>query len=208
MTMRRISLLLSILFAAGLILAGCIGKLPGSGAPPKLYDLTPKSTFDPNLPSVNWQLIVQEPGAAANIDTSRIVARQTPLTVEYYKGVAWVDRAPRMVQTLIIESFERTNKIVSVGREAIGLRADYILKPELREFEADYTKGSVPSVLVRLNVKLIKMPERTIVSSATFEHRAESESASMDAIVAAYNEALDKVLRRTVEWTLRGGPPG
>lgn len=203
--MRRIAHPLFALLCAVPLLAGCIGKLPGTGAPPKLYDLTPKSTFDSNLPSVNWQLIVQEPVAAANIDTSRIVARQTPLTVEYYKGVAWIDRAPRMVQTLIIESFERTNKIVAVGRESIGLRADYVLKPELREFEADYTKGPVPSVLVRMNVKLIKMPERTIVSSATFEHRVESESTSMDAIVTAYDEALDKVLRRTVEWTLRGG---
>lgn len=206
--MRRISLLLSIPLAAGLILAGCIGKLPGSGAPPKLYDLTPKSTFDQDLPKVSWQLIVQEPVAAANIDTARIIARQTPLTVEYYKGVAWIDRAPRMVQTLIIESFERTNKIVSVGREAIGLRADYILKPDLREFEADYTRGSVPSVLVRMNVKLIKMPERTIVGSATFESRIEAEGTSMEAIVTAYNEALGKVLKRTVEWTLRGGSSG
>ena len=193
--MRRISLLLSIPLAAGLILAGCIGKLPGSGAPPKLYDLTPKSTFDQDLPKVSWQLIVQEPVAAANIDTARIIARQTPLTVEYYKGVAWIDRAPRMVQTLIIESFERTNKIVSVGREAIGLRADY-------------TKGSVPSVLIRMNVKLIKMPERTIVGSATFESRIETEGTSMEAIVTAYNEALGKVLKRTVEWTLRGGSSG
>ncbi|MFO0996562.1 MAG: ABC-type transport auxiliary lipoprotein family protein [Alphaproteobacteria bacterium] len=198
---------LSIVLCAGLVLAGCIGKLPGTGAPPKIYDLTPKSTFDANLPSVSWQLVVQEPVAAANIDTSRIVARQTPLTLEYYKGVAWVDRAPRMVQTLIIESFERTGKIVAVGREAIGLRSDYVLKPELRDFEADYTKGPVPSVLVRMNVKLIKMPERTIVSNATFESRIEAENTSMEAIVTAYDEALGKVLKRTVEWTLRGGPP-
>ena len=37
------------------------------------------------------------------------------------------------LQTLIIESFENSGRIVAVGRESVGLRADFTLKTELRE---------------------------------------------------------------------------
>lgn len=192
--------------AAALVLSGCINaELPGGGPGPKLYDLSAKSTFDPNLPNVQWQMVVSEPVAANHIDTTRIALKPTPLVVEYYKGVAWADRAPRMVQTLIIESFERTNKILAVGRDGAGLRADYALRTELREFVAIYGEGPTPQILVRMNTKLVKMPERMIVADDTFESRIPAASGDIDSIVTAYNEAMGKVLKRLVEWTLRGG---
>lgn len=192
--------------AMALVLSSCINaELPGSGPGPKLYELSAKSTFDPNLPDVKWQMVVSEPVAANHIDTTRIALKPTPLAVEYYKGVAWADRAPRMVQTLIIESFERTNKILAVGRDGAGLRADYALRTELREFVAIYGEGPVPQILVRMNAKLVKMPERMIVADDTFESRIPAAGGGIDSVVTAYNEAMGKVLKRLVEWTLRGG---
>ncbi len=192
--------------AMALVLSSCINaELPGSGPGPKLYELSAKSTFDPNLPDVKWQMVVSEPVAANHIDTTRIALKPTPLAVEYYKGVAWADRAPRMVQTLIIESFERTNKILAVGRDGAGLRADYALRTELREFVAIYGEGPVPQILVRMNAKLVKMPERMIVADDTFESRIPAAGGDIDSVVTAYNEAMGKVLKRLVEWTLRGG---
>ena len=59
--------------------------------------------------------------------------------------------------TLLVESFENTGKIVAVGRQAIGLRSDFNLKSELREFQAEYFGGAkIPTVRVRINTKLIK----------------------------------------------------
>ena len=42
------------------LLAACV-ELPGSGDPSRLYVLTPKSTFPENLPTVDWQLLVEVP---------------------------------------------------------------------------------------------------------------------------------------------------
>ncbi|MCX7355066.1 MAG: ABC-type transport auxiliary lipoprotein family protein [Alphaproteobacteria bacterium] len=191
---------------ASLSLAGCINaELPGSGPGPKLYELSAKSTYDQNLPNVKWQLVVSEPVSASHVNTNRIALRPAPLAVEYYKGVAWADRAPRMIQTRIIESFERTNKIQAVGRDGEGLRADYALKTELREFIAIYGEGPTPQILIRMNAKLVKMPERMIVADDTFEYRETASGTDIDAVVAAYNEAMGKVLKRLVEWTLREG---
>lgn len=200
----HVSTLLVLAVSVGL--TGCINaELPGGGPSPKLYELSAKSTYDPDLPNVKWQMVVAEPVSPNHLDTTRIALRPSPLVVEYYKGVTWADRAPRMIQTLIIESFERTGKILAVGREGAGLRADYALRPELREFVAIYGEGPAPQVLIRMNAKLVKMPERTIVADDTFDYRAQAASADMESIVAAYNDAMGKILKRMVEWTLRNG---
>ena len=119
-------------------------------------------------------------------------------------------RAPAMVQTLLVESFENANRIVAVGRESIGLRANFVLKTELREFQAEYpgpeSIGTVnPTVRVRLNAKLVRVPERTIIGSRNFEDLAEAEAPNIVSVVSAFDDALGSVMGGTVEWTLRTG---
>lgn len=182
----------------------CSGLIPGSGAPPQLYVLMRKTTFPPDLPKVSRQLLVDTPTAPAEIDTTRVALTRSPTTIDYFANAAWSDRAPAMVQSLLIESFEQTGKIAAVARDSAVLRADYILMPELRRFEARYQDGAAPpSVLVRLLVRLIKMPDRTIIGEEIAEAREAAAANSMDAIVEAYNEALGSVMKRLVVWTLR-----
>jgi cholesterol transport system auxiliary component len=183
--------------------SSCTSLIPGGGAPPQLYVLTRKSTFPPDLPQVSRQLLVDTPIAPAEIDTTRVALSRSPTTIDYFANAAWSDRAPAMVQSLLIESFEQTGKIPSVARDTAVLRADYILLPELRRFEARYQNGEAPpTVLVRLLVRLIKMPERTIIGEDIAEGRETATANAMDAIVEAYNEALGSVMKRLVTWTL------
>ncbi|MDJ0950453.1 MAG: ABC-type transport auxiliary lipoprotein family protein [Alphaproteobacteria bacterium] len=190
------------------VVAGCIA--PGQAQPPNLYDLSPKSTFSADLPNADWQLVVETPVAAAALNTPRIALKRGPAKVDYYDRAAWTDVAPQLVQTLIIESFENTKKIVSVGREDANLRSDYLLKPELREFQAEYKGGAAPVANVHINVKLVKMPQRTIIAGANFQYKAQASADSMNAIVEAFDDALGKVLKKVVEWAMRapGTPPG
>jgi cholesterol transport system auxiliary component len=177
--------------------------LPGSGEPPQLYTLTPKSTFDANLPRVDWQLVVERPVASAGINTQRIAVQRSPVTLDYFARASWTDQAPALVQTLLIESFENSGKIRAVTREASQLRADYILQIELREFQAEYDKvGQPPQVHVRLNGKLIRMPDRTIVASQTADRLIRAEKTDMENVVLAFDEALGKVMKQIVEWAL------
>ena len=197
------------LIAAVLLTTACSpgSLLPGQKDPPRLFELTPKSTFDLQLPSVPWQLLVETPIAAAGIDTTRIALKHSPTTLDYFAASEWSDRAPAMVQTLLVESFENSERIVSVGRESLALRADYSLKVELREFQAEYyeNEGNAPAAHVRINLKLVKMPERIIVAGNTFSARLQSTSNTLDDIVEAFDEALGKVLKRLVAWTLTTG---
>jgi len=199
----RRGLLLGSLGLAPLI-AGCSELIPGQGPPPALYRLTPKSTFAADLPTVAWQLVLAQPDADASLDTTRIALMTEPTRVEYYASSGWTDRAPIMVQTLLLESFENSGKIVSVGRRAIGLRADFELRSELREFQAEYFTGTL-QVNVALNVKLVRAAERTIVGSQSFKVSAAASEDAMPAIVQAFDDALGDVLKQVVDWTLRTG---
>lgn len=193
-----------VLAAAALAPAGCAGLLPAAGTPPRLYKLTPASDFPPNLPRVTSQLLVDVPAAAAALDTDRIAVSHSPITVDYFAASVWTDRAPLMVQSLLVESFENSRRITAVARESLALQADYILLPELRHFEADYAgnAGGPPRVHVQIGVKLVKMPSRTIVARRSFDAAAPAAENEIAPIIDAFNAALHPVLRQTVEWTL------
>jgi cholesterol transport system auxiliary component len=183
-------------------LSACTGLMPGSGPAPDLYTLSPKSSFDTALPDVSWQLVVEVPFASGGLATQSIALRSNALELRYFAGARWIERAPRLVQTLLVESFENTGRIVAVGRAA-DLRSDFNLKSELREFQAEYESESAPPLIrVRLNAKIVQQPQREIIASANFEATARAAGTNMAGIITAFDEAFGKVLRRVVEWTL------
>jgi cholesterol transport system auxiliary component len=196
---RRRFLLVS---AAGL--AGC-GIVPDVNKPLTLYTLTPKLSLAQQPAKVNWQLVVAEPAAERDIDTTRIALTRTPNVIEYFADGNWSDTAPRMVQAKMIEAFESTKAIVAVGRDASGLRADYILQSDLRDFEADYTaNGGAPSARIRLIAKLVQMPDRRITRTVGAEASAPATGKDLAAVVVAFEQALGQVLSKIVTGILAG----
>lgn len=202
---RRRVLLSALAVPVTAALSACQIPVPGQGPPPLLYRLTPKSTFGKDMPEVHWQLVIDTPLADAGIDSTRIALQRSPTRLEYYARSTWSDRAPVMVQTLMIESFENSNRIVAVGRDVVSLRADFVLKTELREFQAEYFGEPAPRAHVAISTRLVQLPRRAIIGTQTFESIIPAEGDNLDGIVAAFDEALGKVLRRIVVWTLQTG---
>jgi cholesterol transport system auxiliary component len=184
------------------LLSGC-QLIQAAEEPTDLYQVSPKSTFDADMPSVRWQLAVDVPATAANLNTGRIALAQSPTSFDYYTKTAWTDRAPLMVQTRIVDSFENSHKIVAVARESIGLRANYVLQTDLRNFEAMYFYGGTPIAHVRIVAKLVQMPDRQIIGVATFERCVRARQDKVTKVVEAFDQALGSVMKRLVAWTLR-----
>ena len=76
---------------------------------------------------------------------------------------------------------------------------------ELRELQAVYYNGGLPEAWVSINAKLVQMPRRAIVASQSFDSRVTATADALPDIVAAFDDAAGKVLRRLVEWTLLEG---
>lgn len=204
---KHFQLLLGAL-GLGLLTSGCTGlsTLSSAAEPTDLYVLTPKSTFKASLPRLRQQIIVSEPTATAVISGDRIAVQPTPVRVEFLPGVRWVDTAPAIIQTLLIESYENTNKVDAVGRSAVSLRADYVIVTDLREFQALLPPNAAPDtplvVNVRLNMKIVDAAEDRIIASRSFNEMTKAESDQADDIAGAFDTALGRVLRKSVEWSI------
>jgi cholesterol transport system auxiliary component len=189
-------------------LSGCAGlaQLTQATTPTELYVLTPKSTFDKSLPTLDKQIVVDEPTATSAVDTDQIAVQPTPLQVQYLPGARWVDRAPLIVQTLLIESYENSGRVPAVGSSAIGLRADYVIATNIREFQGKLPSGDPDGPLiinVRLNIKVLDAQEDRIIGSRSFDEAAASATDDPSAVASAFDEALGDAMRDAVEWSIR-----
>ena len=183
-------------------LAGCSGVL-GSSAPAHLYRVTPKSTYPANLPHRPVQILVDVPLAPAGLDSSRIALSRTAVSIDYFADSEWTDRAPLLVQTALVESFENSNTINAIDRESVGLRADFILKTEIRHFEAVYdSPNGPPDVWAAINVRLVNPSNRDIVAQSSFERRQRASANDVPSVIAAFDEALGGLMKDIVVWTV------
>ncbi|MEZ5931382.1 MAG: ABC-type transport auxiliary lipoprotein family protein [Alphaproteobacteria bacterium] len=192
-------------FALAILLTACVDPLSlVSGAPPRLFDLTPKSTFDASLPEARGRLTIDVPTATAGLNTARIALKPSPTQFEYYAGARWVDVVPVMTQTLLLESFDNSEKIDVLGRGAYGLRADYGLVVNIREFQAEYRGDEAPpDVRIRFQAQLVTMPRRTPVASTSVVGLARAESRKLNDIIEAFDLAFGRAAKDLVDWTVR-----
>jgi cholesterol transport system auxiliary component len=192
---------LAILLA--LALTGCGGLLPD---PPKrqLYRLEP-ALVPPaaRLPLVPVQLLVAVPLAPSGLDTSRIALSRTPLSLDYFADSEWADRAPLLVQSALIDAFEKSRAVGAVARDSAAFRADFVLETTIRDFQAAYdAPNGPPRVSVALNAKLVKIPERKIVGQTTLSREAAVAANDVPAVVRAFGEALGAAAGDLVAWTV------
>ena len=182
--------------AGGAALGGC-GVIPKVNDPIPLYTLSPVAQFEQSLPKVEWQLVVGTPVASADLNSTRIALTRAPGVIEYFAKGAWADYAPILLQGKLIESFEASNAIVSVGRDAVGLRPDFVLQSDLRDFQAEYS-GEVATAHLRLAAKLVRMPDRRIVANILTEQKVPAAANSLPQIVDAFDRAAGQAFEEVV----------
>ena len=191
--------------AAALIAPGCAAIQQPE--PPQLYVLRPDLSLAMGTP-VNWGLAVATPDATASLDTARIALSRSPTTMDYFADAAWTDRVPLLVQRMLIQAFDGTGRIISVDRDTAGLETDYLLETEIREFQARYdTPDSAPLVLVGIQAKLVRMPQREIAAGTYANEQSQAAGNTIDGIVLAFNQAAGSAISKIVGWTLNQPGP-
>ncbi len=184
------------------LLGGCGSLLPRAPERP-LYRLVPTFAFPPGLPQVTAQLAVATPAAADGLDTRRIVLTRSRVALDYFADGEWTDRAPALVATALVDGFEKSGALTAVTPEGLGLRADFVLESELTNFEAAYdSPNAPPRVVVRLDVKLVRLPELKIIAASSLGGEATAAANRLLDIVRAYDEALGRAVTAVVTWTL------
>ncbi len=185
----------------GIMLAGCsvIGDNREEMSVWGLAAATPSSGGTP----VDWQLVIDEPGAAAPLAGNRIALTPGKGAWGVMRGGRWDDSAPRLLQTLLLRGFEDSQRIVGVGRSGASVRGDYLLLTELRGFHVE--RGATDAARVSIGAKLVHFRSNQVVAAQVFDASAPIDGGGIAAVVAAFQVATNQALPLIVDWTLDAG---
>ena len=191
----------SLAIAAALLAAGCGGIFSDTPRRP-LYQLKPAVTFGAPMRPIAAQLLIALPSAPAGLDTNRVALSRAAMSLDYYADAEWSDSAPLLVQSALIDAFEKSGAFPAVGRDSAGLRADFVLETDLRDFTAvSDSPNARPRVTVTLTLKLIKIPDRKIVAQHTVSRQQPAAGTAIPDIIQAFNAALSGAVEEAVRWT-------
>lgn len=197
------------LFALGFsafALSACSGVI-GPPDASQMYVIRPAVPQATTGPAVTWRVSVDLPDAPDYLDTNRI-AIERGLTADFYAGAVWQERVPQGIRRAIVEALEDSGRvpIVSSGRD--GLRSDYFLKTDIRDFTARYDNGEgAPLAVVRINAKLVSGFGAKTVSSITITREVRAMENSVPAATMALNQAAGAVLGELVNWAVATPAP-
>ena len=184
-------------------LSGCgaISSLSKAGAELDAYTLSPASGSGTPARG-RGHLIVELPSSAGALATDRILIKPVRYQAQYLPEGRWIEPAPALLQTLLVASFQNVGGFKLVGRTANGLNPDYTLMTELMDFQVE---PSADQFVVRITMMmtLIRESDRRVVASRRFSASETTASDDTQALVAAFDRALQGLLQEIVGWTVR-----
>ncbi len=201
------------------VLAVATAALAGCGILPKqetlaLYDPTPQRSATPATtnaatPQADWQLQIARPYADTMHDSARILVRPEPGELQVYRGAAWVQPAPDIVQDTLLRAFADSGRFPGVARRGDGVSARYQLLLDLRRFESDYGTanggGATPSVRIELGARLVHNADNSVVASRVFDIATPTDGTDVVQINRAFQRGLGEATTQLIAWTLAEG---
>lgn len=182
------------------LLMGCGGlvDLGPKGPADVIYRLEPleRGADQPEGPLV----YVEEPEVSGALDTMRIAIEDSPRSYAYLAGARWEERTPLLLQRHIARSLDNQPGLQAVGALNFDLPVALRLKLDIRDFEARRTAGGNPEVFIAMVAVLSDATSSKMRGNRYFEQKEQASGTDAAAIVAAYNTALDRLVRELAAW--------
>lgn len=144
-------------------------------------------------------LIIKVPTADASLNTAEIAVSPSPGTRTYIEGALWTDRAPVVLQNLLIQGFQNSGVFSNVGTPGTGIAANIILDSQLRDFSVHY-EGNTPVIVVDLYMKIFNLKARQIIEGQRFEVKVYAAQNNQLAIRQGFQEAVDQLTTDIIQW--------
>ena len=185
------------------LLSGCSSILPKGAPAPRQYTLNaPVTTEAGDKIPARLQILI--PQATPGLETERIVLRNTDNQVDYFADTKWTGTLTALVQSLLVESFDNTHRLQSVGSDLVAINQNYNLLIEIRDFQAEYLKGSSnPRAHIRIIAKLIKSDTNDVVTTNTYDESAMASGNNLQEIIPAFDKAWQQASAKIVSDTLQ-----
>lgn len=180
-----------LLLAAALALSAC--SIGGGERSYRVLAPQPQPVDVPGEP-LDVVLAVARPRTDQTRDSSRILVRRGRSLMPW-AGVAWNDRAPALVQDLLIEALD--GRVATVGRHGT-VTPSYRLDLVLRHFELVEADNALEAELV-LSARLLDTLG-VVVGSLRIDQRVPVEGQRVEASVAAMEAAMNRGFGRLAAW--------
>ena len=127
--------------------------------------------------------------------------------VAYIAEARWVSPAIVLFDEALSRAFDDNAgpaRLVSRGEAG---RAAYILRLDVRDFEAVYESGpeAAPTIVVGVRASLTRSSDRVLVGEQLLESRVKASDNRVSAITAGFGQAVSEVLAKLVDWTNQAG---
>lgn len=197
------SIRMIMVFAAFIMVQGCVSLLPDGNPPKPRYQITAAAGDALSGPEVAWSLTVDDPRATRVYDSMHITVADAPGKVSYLASGEWADRAPRLFQTALVQTFEDSGRILSVGdRNALPI-ADFVLQTDIRKLELTAHSGD-RSATVSIFARLTD-GKGGIYAARKFDASVDAAGLRGGEIANAFNQAFDTILAEIVRWSFDEG---
>lgn len=189
-----------------------LGLLSGCGALSAFGDATtPLDSYELRAPReipqagrmLSRSLSVELPSTSGALDTDRIMIRPNAVQSLYLPGARWADKAPHMMQTLMLRAFEDTGALAYVGRRPLGGSGDFALVSEITDFQAELApEGRRASTHIRMTARMVRESDARVLGRRVFSAQGPDAPTDTLALVESFNAASDRVLEDVVRWGL------
>lgn len=165
--------------------------------PTVVYDLTVPASFKPLAKEPAGKLAILEPGAMVVFDTQKMLVSAKPGERSVMTEGQWSDSLPKLVQTKIVESFEKTGYLGHVVRGNDMNDADLQLQIDIRDFQI--ATGDSPKAVIQVSAKL-QGNDGQIKAARIL--KAEAPLATVDPAAAAqgFSTAFSQIAGDLIAW--------
>ncbi len=121
-------------------LSGCVSLLP-EPTPVSVYRLSSPEPLE--WSGQDWTIVlIEQPRAPRGLSGDEIAVLRNGQSLAYVSGARWISPVPGLLQNQVIDTFNAASSGLAPARPEDGVRADYELRLDLREYEADYDRGA------------------------------------------------------------------
>lgn len=192
--------ILSVLALAAL--GGCVSVLPEPKIPSALIGLPADRAQAPSAP-LQADVSVYPPDstrAFAGVD----IAVRTDQELVYLGDVRWVDAAPRLLQSAVVDSLSKAGGNGRAVTAQIGARVDYEVRWRIIDLSASRDTGPVR---VEVAVSLLDALTRRMVAQQTFSATGTPSDRAPRARAAAVAIAAQSVADQVADFVAQTAAP-
>jgi cholesterol transport system auxiliary component len=192
----------AMLVAVTCLLAGCISLFPKTD-PAQLY------RFGATMPQLQ-EAASGEPGFGVLLMATgfdRAAAGDRILTVTgtqaaYIKDARWVTSSVAQFDSALQRAFDADQGPARLVDRAEIAHVDYVLKLDVRTFEARYDHGqaAAPTIVVEVHAALDRTHDRSVAGDRSFRASVTASDNRVGAIATAFDHAVAEVLGELLAW--------